>query len=285
MNNLKMTKEILAEIYDDSSFKAEVSNYINTLIDEELAKEIPDCDFIDECIEVLESIESGAYSTVIPLKRNNLANGRNRCRVLSILVACAILLTAGLGAVALNYTIEKKKEAEAPKTTATTSTTSTTRTTTASSATKTTVTTTTAVSDSDLTKLKLNFDKSFKDEYVIGEKLNLSGVSAIVIYSDGTQKAVSLNECQIIYDRNFASEEKYETVTVKYKGLSDSFKVRILRNPEIKNLTSIYSAFPDGYDFTTDDIKNIDLSMMEVYAIYSDNSEEKLGSADYLEKD
>ena len=279
MNNLKMTKEILTEIYDDNSFKAEVSDYLNTLIDEELAKEIPDCDFIDECIEVLENVESGDYSTVIPfIKRNNLANGRNRRRVLSILVACAILIAASLGAVAVNYTIEKKKE-EAEKTTSTTSaTTTTTRTTTTVSTTENTTTTT---SEAYITGLNLSFDKSFKDEYAVGEKFDSSGINITAVYSDGKTKAISENSCQIIVSDKFGKSEGYETITVKYDGVAESFKVRIIRTMETKVLNSIYASFPEDFDFTAEDIENADLSSMEVYAVYSDKTEEKLQPESY----
>lgn len=275
MNNLKVTREILTEIYDINSFKAEISDYLNTLIDEELTKDIPDCDFIDECIEVLESVESGDYSNVIPfVKKNNLINSNNKRRVLSILVACAILLSAGLGAVAVNYTIEKKKAEESETTTTTTTVTTTTTTT---QTTTTTTTTTTIV----MSGIKLSFSKSFKDEYAVGEKLNPNGINISAIYSDGSTKAVSQKNCKIIVSDDFGQNEGYETVTVKYESFSESFKVRVIRTVETKVLNSIYASFPADFDFTAEDIEHADLSDMEVYAVYSDKTEEKLAPSGY----
>ena len=42
MNKLIITQSILNEIYDDSSFKSDISELINSLIDAELQKEDPD---------------------------------------------------------------------------------------------------------------------------------------------------------------------------------------------------------------------------------------------------
>ena len=65
MNDLKLTKEILNSIYDDTSFKAEVAELINSLIDEELSKDEPNCDFIDECINTLEELESENFAKAV----------------------------------------------------------------------------------------------------------------------------------------------------------------------------------------------------------------------------
>ena len=46
-------------------------------------------------------------------------------------------------------------------------------------------------------------------------------------------------------------------------------------------LTSVYATFPPGYDFKSDDLKNIDLSGMQVFAVYSDKNEKELTVDDY----
>ena len=264
MNKIMINKTILEEILDENSLKNEIAELINNVIDEELDKEEPDCDLIDECIDILESIENDDYSNVIPFVKKAY-KGRINKKIWSILVACAIILAASIGTVAVGYTVEKILEAkEAEQTTVTTTTTTTTQTTSLSAI-----------------KLIVTFDSSFKDEYVIGEKFNPDGIILNVEMSDGTLKKLSTFEYEIITDKNFGKTEKYETVTVKYENLTEAFRVRVLRDEDTRVLNSVYAAFPDDFDFRTDDINNIDLTGMEVYAVYSDKSEEKLSADEY----
>lgn len=278
MNNQKITREIINSIYDDNSFKSEIYDFLTSFIDEEVIKDEPDCDFIDDCVNTLECILNDDFSTVIPfISRNNLSKGDHRRKVISILVACAMIAGAGMGAVAVNNTIEKKKN-EAKTTTIATTTAKAVETT-LKSTTTTTEATTTVTSIADF-YLKFDNDK-FKDEYAFCEKIDLSGVSAFVKYSDGTEKAVPLSECTVVTDDAFGTKERYEVVKINYNGFSESFKVRVLRNNDTKVLNSVYATFPDEFDFTTDDINNINLTGMEVYAVYSDGSEKKINEKEY----
>lgn len=274
MNEIKIDKRILNEILDENTLKNEIAELINELIDEELLKDEPDCDLIDECIDILDNLVNDDYSNVIPFI-NKTYKGRFSKKVWSILVACAIILAASIGTVAVGYTVEKiREQREAEKTTTTTVTTATTTTTT----TTTTTQSTTAVFP---TKLILSFASDFKDEYAVGEKFDPNGIVVKIEMSDGSIKTLSADEYEIITDKNFGKEEKYETVTVKYENFTETFKVRVLRDEDTKVLNSVYASFPDDFDFRTDDINNIDLAGMEVYAVYSDKSEEKLGESDY----
>ena len=266
-----INKTILEEILDENSLKNEIAELINNVIDEELVKEEPDCDLIDECIDILESIENDDYSNVIPFVKKAY-NGRINKKVWSILVACAIILVASIGTVAVGYTVEKIREARESEQTTVTTTTTTTTTTTA------TTQTTVAITPQ---KLLFSFDSSFRDEYTVGEKFSANGIVVKAEMSDGSVRTLSADEYEIITDKNFGNMEKYETVTVKYENLTEAFRVRVLRDEDTRVLNSVYAAFPDDFDFRTDDINNIDLTGMEVYAVYSDESEEKLSSDEY----
>ncbi len=271
MNKIMINKTILEEILDENTLKNEIAELINNVIDEELVKEDPDCDLIDECIDILDNLENDDYSNVIPFVKKAY-KGRINKKVWSILVACAIILAASIGTVAVGYTVEKIREELEAKTATTTTTTTTT--TTATTTTQTTV----AITPQ---KLLLTFDSSFKDEYIVGEKFNPNGIFVKVEMSDGSVRVLSADEYEIITDKNFGKTEKYETVTVRYRNFTETFTVRVLRDEDTKVLNSIYAAFPDDFNFRTDDINNIDLSAMEVYAVYSDKTEEKLGKSDY----
>ena len=271
MNKIMINKTILEEILDENSLKNEIAELINNVIDEELVKEEPDCDLIDECIDILESIENDDYSNVIPFVKKAY-KGRINKKIWSILVACAIILAASIGTVAVGYTVEKIREELEAKTATTTTTTITTTTTT------TTTQTTVAITPQ---KLLFSFDSSFRDEYTVGEKFSTNGIVVKAEMSDGSVRTLSADEYEIITDKNFGNMEKYETVTVKYENLIEAFRVRVLRDEDTRVLNSVYAAFPDDFDFRTDDINNIDLTGMEVYAVYSDKSEEKLSPDEY----
>lgn len=281
MNDLKLTKEILNSIYDDTSFKAEVAELINSLIDEELSKDEPNCDFIDECINTLEELESENFAKVIPFVKKH-AGKPFRQKFVSVAAACAILAAISFGAVAVSHTIEQKREAKT-----TTATQAVTESTTAERAMTTEAVTTATKPTTQAampTGIRLRFGDSFKDEYYIGEKLDTSGITAVVSYSDGTEKIVPLADCKVTADDGFGTRERYETVKISFGNASETFRVRVLRKEDTKVLNSVYASFPEGFDFTTKDIDNIDLSSMEVYAVYSDRSEKKLNRGEYTVK-
>lgn len=281
MNDLKLTKEILNSIYDDTSFKAEVAELINSLIDEELSKDEPNCDFIDECINTLEELESENFAKVIPFVKKH-AGKTFRQKFVSVAAACAILAAISFGAVAVSHTIEQKREAKTNTVTqAVTESTTAERAMTTEAVTTTTKPTTQAAMP---TGIRLRFGDSFKDEYYIGEKLDTSGITAVVSYSDGTEKIVSLADCKVTSDDGFGTRERYETVKISFGNASETFRVRVLRKEDTKVLNSVYASFPEGFDFTTKDIDNIDLGGMEVYAVYSDRSEKKLNRGEYTIK-
>lgn len=281
MNDLKLTKEILNSIYDDTSFKAEVAELINSLIDEELSKDEPNCDFIDECINTLEELESENFAKVIPFVKKH-AGKPFRQKFVSVAAACAILAAISFGAVAVSHTIEQKREAKTTTVTqAVTESTTAERALTTEAVTTTTKPTTQAAMP---TGIRLRFGDSFKDEYYIGEKLDTSGITAVVSYSDGTEKIVPLADCKVTAEDGFGTRERYETVKISFGNASETFRVRVLRKEDTKVLNSVYASFPEGFDFTTKDIDNIDLSGMEVYAVYSDRSEKKLNRGEYTIK-
>lgn len=281
MNDLKLTKEILNSIYDDTSFKAEVAELINSLIDEELSKDEPNCDFIDECINTLEELESENFAKVIPFVKKH-AGKPFRQKFVSVAAACAILAAISFGAVAVSHTIEQKREAKTTTVTqAVTESTTAERALTTEAVTTATKPTTQAAMP---TGIRLRFGDSFKDEYYIGEKLDTSGITAVVSYSDGTEKIVPLADCKVTADDGFGTRERYETVKISFGNASETFRVRVLRKEDTKVLNSVYASFPEGFDFTTEDIDNIDLGGMEVYAVYSDRSEKKLNRGEYTIK-
>lgn len=222
MNNLVITKNILSEIYDDNSFKATAAALLNSLIDAELQREEPDFDFIDECADALIEVQSDNLSSVIPFIANNKFNGDDKKRkTLGILLSCAVVFSLSLGAMAVNHTIEKNKEAQ-------TTAPSTVQTTQAPTTTKnigTTAETTEKTAKPHAVDLELNFPDSFKFDYLDFNDFTLDGITVNVEYSDGTVKTVNINDCKVIKDEDFGKSKFLEKIVVEYEGVRTSFNV------------------------------------------------------------
>ena len=57
--------------------------------------------------------------------------------------------------------------------------------------------------------------------------------------------------------------------------------MRIIESIETKKLNSVYAIFPEDFTFTAKDLNNIDLSQMQVYAVYSNGDETELTADEY----
>lgn len=232
MNSLVINKSILNEIYDDKSFKNEVSELINSLIDSELLKAEPDFDFIDECADALIEVQTGNYSAVMPfIAKNKFENEEKKRKVMSIFIAAAVVISLSISAVAVGHTVEKKiEERKAKETTLQTEERTTTALTTVSEAVSftTDATSSTAAqitSEVKAVKLDLKFSSDFKSEYKPGEELELDGITVIAGFSDGTSRKIDINECKIVKSEDFGKNICNEKITVEYGGVSDSFTV------------------------------------------------------------
>ena len=55
---LVTSNEILSLILNDEINNAQIIDYLNEVIDEELCKDEPDCDLIDDCINAIYELEN-----------------------------------------------------------------------------------------------------------------------------------------------------------------------------------------------------------------------------------
>ena len=234
MNKLVITESILNEIYDDNSFKESISELINSLIDSELQKDEPDFDFIDECADALIEVQSGNYSEVMPFIANHKFEDKEKKRkVLSLFLACAVVFTLSIGAVAVSHTVEKKRESQTttkqPETT-TAATTLKEVTTTSAPSTTAALTTTKIPSGIYAVNLELSYSDNFKETYSRGEKLDLDGLIVTVDFSDGSRRRIDVSDCKVIKNDDFGNNRFAEKVTIEYQGSSKSFFVTFPNN-------------------------------------------------------
>lgn len=292
-----VNKDILLHPDFSQNLNEILCNYLNALIDEELEKEDADFDFIDECADAINSIRNGFVDAVIPVisRKDFMAKLGIRTvrfsKAFAAVIAAALMLVAanGIIASATDYNIieevSKKivefftQEEEPPEPTTQPDATTTAPPVTQESSTD---ESTTAVRKAEA--ITVEFSSQFKKEYNVGESFSPDGIQVFLIYDDGGREKIERKDYSLKVPSDFGKEAGYETVTVTFKDFESSFKVRILNTKETPLLTSVYATFPPGYEFKSDDLENIDLSRMKVFAVYSDESEKELTADEYTVK-
>ncbi|MBP9987966.1 MAG: hypothetical protein KBT46_00555 [Ruminococcus sp.] len=232
MRKIIVTKKILEDIFDERKYEKEITDYLNQIINNELLKDEPDFDLIDDCTTALIDSENKSSAEIIPFPQNrNVIPSKINRRFLSVLIACIIVISAGIGAIAVGRSIseERKKTDEFNCSETTESSVNPSE----KSVPETTIINTTkeeSIVKAVPEKLKLSFDKDFKSEYNLGEKLSVDGINVTVIYSDKSEKKIDIKNCKIVTGKNFGVVPQTETVSVEYQGLKETFKVNFLIN-------------------------------------------------------
>ena len=273
----------------EESFKSLMCRYLESLIDEELTKEDADFDFIDECANAINAIREDFEGAILPLisKREFMENAgftKKNSFLRIVAAACAVVVAVTV----LNTTVEKTTDINMLKsasnwvqnlfehevTTNKHSEEATTEKPETETASQQTIT--------QAKKIELLFSDSFKQEYKVGESLNLNGLTVVISYTDENSKKLSNGQYEISVSPAFGTKAGYETVTIKYGGLEESFTVRVINTENTALLSSVYALFPDDFTFTSDDLTKIDLKDMRVFAVFSDGTEKEIFEKDYI---
>lgn len=286
-----MTVTVNREVFLHPDFMQDISeilcDYLNSLIDVELEKDDADFDFIDECASAINAIREGFIDAVLPVisRKDFMAKlgiETNRVsKAFAAVIAAAIMLVAGNSAIAaatdyniINEVVQKIAEFISNSEEETTLPIQT-----EPPETQTPTQPTTATKKEE--DIAIEFEEGFKTEYNVGEQLNTNGLKVYLLYDDGNKKELNAKNYKITASPSFGKAAGYETVTVSYGEFEQNFTVRVLNTERTPLLTSIYAIFPEGYDFTAEDLNNIDLSFMQVYAVYSNGKEKEISPNDY----
>ncbi len=284
---MKISREILMHPDFMKNLADDLCNMLEALIDEEFDKgDETDFDFIDECAEAINAIRSGDDAQILPLisRKDFLKKvgikSENKFRILvAACAAIAILITAATqieiqenitvaqalsGIVSDFFTNEKHIEATTQPATTTE---------------KAVVTTTEKTPD--LIGISVDTTPDFRTEYYVGEKFSDKGLRVFGEYDNGERRLVRIDDYTVEVSGSFGTKPGYETVKISVGDFGQTLEVRIIESVETKKLTSIYAIFPDEFDFTANDLNNIDLSGMQVYAVYSNGDETELTSDKY----
>lgn len=284
---MKVSREILMHPDFMENLADELCSMLEALIDAEFEKgDDTDFDFIDECADAINAIRSGDDAKILPLisrkdflKKVGIRTERKFKVLVAACAAIALIFTAATqieveeditiaqalsGIVSDFFTNEKQVEATTqPATTA-----------------KKEIVTTTEKTPS-LINISIETTPEFRTEYYVGEEFSDSGLRVFGEYDNGERILVRLDDYTVDVSDSFGTEPKYETVRVSVGDFSQTLEVRVIESIETKKLTSVYAVFPDDFDFTAKDLNSIDLSGMQVYAVYSNGDETELAADEY----
>lgn len=276
---MTLSREILMHPDFITDLADELCAMLEALIDAEFEKgDDTDFDFIDECADAINAIRSGDDAQILPLisrkdflKKVGIKTESKFKVLVAAAAAIAILFTAGTqieveenvsivqalsGIVSEFFTGEKQVE----------------------EATTQPVTTTTE-KEASLINISVETTAEFKSEYYVGEKFSNNGIRVFAEYDNGERKPV--NDYTVEVPEGFGTQPKYETVKITVGDFTQTLEVRVIESLETKKLTSIYAIFPEDYKFTAGDLNNVDLSEMQVYAVYSNGDETELSADEY----
>ncbi|MBQ2847494.1 MAG: bacterial Ig-like domain-containing protein [Clostridia bacterium] len=280
---ITLNKEILMHPDFTKNLEKELCELLEALMDAEFEKgDETDFDFIDECADAVNAIRSGFSAQALPLisRRDFIAkvSGSSSGNVIKIAAAiCAVIAIAFSVNTVLNaentdiisevsgffsglFTnrIDPIEATDPPPVTREPST-----------------------KAASVNGITVETDEDFRTEYYIGESFSCEGIKVFAEYDNGERRLLSANEYEVITSKSFGAEAKTESVTVKYKSFEKALEVRILVSETTPVLNSVYAVFPENFEFTANDLENISLSQMQVYAVYSDGNETELSADEY----
>ena len=280
---MTVSREILMHPDFMTNLADELCTMLEAIIDAEFDKgDDTDFDFIDECADAINAIRSGDESQILPLisrkdflKKVGIKTERKFKVLIAACAAIAILFTAGtqveveenvsivqaLSSIVSEFFINEKQIEE--------------------TTTQPAPTTTTTEKEASLINISVETTPDFKTEYYVGEKFSDNGIKVFGEYDNGERMLVRIDDYTVEVSDTFGTKPKYETVKITAAGFTQTLEVRIIESLETKKLTSIYAIFPDDFDFTAKDLNNIDLSQMQVYAVYSNGDETELNADEY----
>ena len=278
---MTVSKEILMHPDFMTNLADELCAMLEALIDAEFDKgDDTDFDFIDECADAINAIRSGNNAQILPLisrkdflKKIGIKTERKFKIWIAAAAAIAILFTAGTqieveenvsivqalsGIVSDFFTNTKQVEelTTQPVTTAT-------------------------EKEASLINISVETTPDFKTEYYVGEKFSDNGLKVFGEYDNGERRLVRVDDYSVEVSDSFGAEPKYETVKITVGNFTQTLEIRVIESLETKKLTSIYAIFPEDFTFTAKDLNNIDLSEMQVYAVYSNGNETELSADEY----
>ncbi len=213
--NISVNETTLKEIYNDKNYYSEIYSLLNSVIDEELEKDEPDCDLIDDCISIIDSIQkndnpASALHLVLTKKevmRYCKQHSENKT-VQKTIAAAALLVIIG-SSVAFasspelvksaqnffdsvsSFLFEKADETETQN-------------------------------DDEISSIYATFPEGTKFKVKNENEINLQNVVITAVYSSSATKDIPLSDCKITKTAENNEEGNYILVVISYNGCACS---------------------------------------------------------------
>lgn len=278
---MTVSREILMHPDFMTNLADELCTMLEAIIDAEFDKgDDTDFDFIDECADAINAIRSGDNAQILPLisrkdflKKVGIKTERKFKIWIAACAAIAILFTAGtqieveenvsivqaLSGIVSDFFTNTKQIEEVT----------------------TQPITTTTEKEASLINISVETTPDFKTEYYVGEKFSDNGLKVFGEYDNGERRLVRVDDYSVEVSDSFGTEPKYEPVKITVGNFTQTLEVRVIESIETKKLNSVYAIFPEDFTFTAKDLNNINLSEMQVYAVYSNGDETELTADEY----
>lgn len=278
---MTVSREILMHPDFITNLADELCTMLEVIIDVEFDKgDDTDFDFIDECADAINAIRSGDNSQILPLisrkdflKKVGIKTESKFKIWIAACAAIAILFTTGtqieveenvsivqaLSGIVSDFFTNTKQIEEVT----------------------TQPVTTTTEKESSLINISVETTPEFKTEYYVGEKFSDNGLKVFGEYDNGERRLVRVDDYSVEVSDSFGTEPKYEPVKITVGNFTQTLEVRVIESIETKKLNSVYAIFPEDFTFTAKDLNNINLSEMQVYAVYSNGDETELFTDEY----
>lgn len=216
--NITVTEKSISSIYNDKLFKAELTEYLNEAIDTELEKgDDMDTDLIDECINVLDKLQSEENITpalrllltekqVLKYCRKD-AGTANKNHAKAAVAACLIVILSGAALLNANPAFAQQAKdlfsniisalgiaAEQSETN----------------------------ENSEISSIYAIFpaDETFSAKRE--RDIDLSGITIKAVYENGSEKTIPLKKCTVTKTEKFDGNNNSILVVVAYEGCAFS---------------------------------------------------------------
>lgn len=200
---LTVNKKTISTVLNEPQLNGEIAEYLKDFIQEELSKDTPDCDLIDECIDVLEKMQrerdAAPALRLMVTKPQMMAYCRRRTKSNAIWRGVlAASLAVIMGGTAAFYTVPAFADGVR------------------------------SLFDHVVYSLSMMAsDTDEKSEVVsvyatVPEDADVSNIQVTAVLRDGREQAVPLSECRISQTEEESEGKRYVLTVIAYKGCACS---------------------------------------------------------------
>lgn len=216
---LTVNKSILSSLLNDEAEYSEIIAFLNEIIDDEIEKDNPDCDLIDDCVNAIEALE--AERNPQPFVRLVLTekqvvhyckrHSRSSSAVKSV-IAAGIVLVLGT-AVMLNTTPAIAENVKALFEVIASALLD--------------VSSDTEVGYDDLSSIYASLSEDSNLIVNDIDDIDVSKISVTAVYNDASERKIDISDCTVRKDLKQTANGEFIVVTISYNGCACSMAFEI----------------------------------------------------------